>query len=56
MGRAVALCRQQSNIRDVVTGLLELQNGACLFAGKIVDVRRVRLRLFSLAQALDIEY
>ncbi|KAF4563054.1 hypothetical protein EYR40_007227 [Pleurotus pulmonarius] len=40
MGRAVALCRQKSNIRDVVTGLLELQNGVCLFAGKIVDVRR----------------
>ncbi|KAG9221349.1 hypothetical protein CCMSSC00406_0009989 [Pleurotus cornucopiae] len=40
MGRAVALCRQQSNIRDVVAGLLELQNGACLFTGKIVDVRR----------------
>lgn len=45
MGRAVALCRQQSNIRDVVAGLLELQNGACLFTGKIVDVRRVRVLL-----------
>ncbi|KAJ8455632.1 hypothetical protein ONZ45_g18891 [Pleurotus djamor] len=40
MGRVAALCRQRSNVKDVAAGLLGLQNGTCLFTGKIVDVRR----------------
>ena len=42
MGRAVALCRKHNDLKGIPRALLELQNGACLFIGKIVDVQRVR--------------
>ncbi|EPS97461.1 hypothetical protein FOMPIDRAFT_1128485 [Fomitopsis schrenkii] len=40
MGRAVALCRKQNNLKGIPAAILQLQNGACLFVGKIVDVQR----------------
>ena len=41
IGRAVALCRKRSTLKDVPRAILDLQNGACLFVGKIIDVQRV---------------
>ncbi|KAL0955619.1 hypothetical protein HGRIS_001852 [Hohenbuehelia grisea] len=40
MGRAVALCRKRNDLQAIPSSLLELQNGACLFVGKIIDVKR----------------
>ena len=42
IGRAVARCRRDNDLKGIPRAILELQNGACLFIGKIVDVRRVR--------------
>ena len=42
LGRAIALCRKHNDLKGVPRALLEIQNGACLFVGKIVDVQRVR--------------
>ena len=42
IGRAIALCRRRNCLKDVPRAILELQNGACLFVGKVVDVQRVR--------------
>lgn len=41
IGRAVALCRKRNTLKDVPRAILDLQNGACLFVGKIIDVQRV---------------
>ncbi|TBU59341.1 hydantoinase/oxoprolinase [Dichomitus squalens] len=41
IGRAIALCRKKNILKYVPKAILELQNGACLFVGKIVDVQRV---------------
>ena len=41
IGRAIALCRKRNDMEGIPSAILELQNGACLFVGKIVDVRRV---------------
>ncbi|KAF9819430.1 hypothetical protein IEO21_02173 [Rhodonia placenta] len=40
IGRAIALCRKHNNLKSIPSAILELQNGACLFIGKIVDVQR----------------
>ncbi|PCH44913.1 DUF917-domain-containing protein [Wolfiporia cocos MD-104 SS10] len=40
IGRAVALCRKKNDLKSIPSAILELQNGACLFIGKIVDVQR----------------
>ena len=42
IGHAVALCKQRNNLKGIPAAILQLQNGACLFVGKIVDVQRVR--------------
>ncbi|KAI0827020.1 DUF917-domain-containing protein [Trametes gibbosa] len=41
IGRAIALCRKHNELKRIPQAILELQNGACLFVGKIVDVQRV---------------
>ena len=41
IGRAIALCRSKNDIKGVPRAILELQNGACLFIGKIFNVQRV---------------
>ncbi|KAI0341454.1 DUF917-domain-containing protein [Trametopsis cervina] len=40
IGRAIALCRKRNKIKEIPSAILELQNGACLFVGKIVNVER----------------
>ncbi|EMD31880.1 hypothetical protein CERSUDRAFT_109067 [Gelatoporia subvermispora B] len=40
IGRAIALCRKHNDLRAVPSAILGLQNGACLFVGKIIDVQR----------------
>ncbi|KAI0088853.1 DUF917-domain-containing protein [Irpex rosettiformis] len=40
IGRAIALCRAKNDIKSVPKAILELQNGACLFIGKIFNVHR----------------
>ncbi|KAI0659238.1 DUF917-domain-containing protein [Cubamyces menziesii] len=40
IGRAIALCRKHNNLKGIPKAILELQNGACLFIGKIIDVQR----------------
>ncbi|EIN06702.1 Hydantoinase/oxoprolinase [Punctularia strigosozonata HHB-11173 SS5] len=40
IGRAVALCRQRNDLSGIPNGVLELQNGKCLFIGKITAVNR----------------
>ncbi|KAI0711177.1 hydantoinase/oxoprolinase [Cerioporus squamosus] len=40
IGRAIALCRKHNDLKAIPKAILELQNGACLFVGKIIDVRR----------------
>ncbi|KAH9896950.1 DUF917-domain-containing protein [Cubamyces lactineus] len=40
IGRAIARCRKHNNLKGIPQAILELQNGACLFIGKIIDVRR----------------
>ncbi|KAI0360591.1 DUF917-domain-containing protein [Trametes cingulata] len=41
IGRAIALCRKHNDLKRIPQAILELQNGACLFVGKIIDVQRV---------------
>ena len=41
IGRAIALCRKKNEISRIPKAILELQNGACLFIGKIINVNRV---------------
>ena len=45
IGRAIARCRKHNDLKGIPRAILELQNGACLFVGKVVDVQRVRLLL-----------
>ncbi|KAJ7746610.1 hydantoinase/oxoprolinase [Mycena metata] len=40
IGRAIAICRQTNNMKSVPEEILKLQNGVCLFIGKIVDCSR----------------
>ncbi|KIP10827.1 hypothetical protein PHLGIDRAFT_22081 [Phlebiopsis gigantea 11061_1 CR5-6] len=40
IGKAIALCRKKNEISGIPRSILELQNGACLFIGKIVNVTR----------------
>ncbi|KAI0372037.1 DUF917-domain-containing protein [Pilatotrama ljubarskyi] len=40
IGRAIALCRKHNVLKRIPQAILELQNGACLFVGKIIDVQR----------------
>ncbi|KAL1943929.1 hypothetical protein VTO73DRAFT_3747 [Trametes versicolor] len=40
IGRAIALCRKHNELKRIPQAILELQNGACLFIGKVVDVKR----------------
>lgn len=40
-------------MKGIPSAILELQNGACLFVGKIVDVRRVRILRLSLILVSD---
>ncbi|THU96615.1 Hydantoinase/oxoprolinase [Dendrothele bispora CBS 962.96] len=40
IGRAVAICRQKNNLMAIPDEILKIQNGKCLFIGKIVNVSR----------------
>ncbi|KAF8207197.1 hypothetical protein K438DRAFT_1714102 [Mycena galopus ATCC 62051] len=40
IGRAISICRQTNNLQGIPDAILELQNGVCLFAGKIVNCSR----------------
>ncbi|KAL5520937.1 hypothetical protein ACEPAF_2940 [Sanghuangporus sanghuang] len=40
IGRAIALCRKNSNMRGIPDAITALQDGKCLFNGKIIDVQR----------------
>ncbi|KAL5514548.1 hypothetical protein ACEPAG_1864 [Sanghuangporus baumii] len=40
IGRAIALCRKTSNMRGIPDAITALQDGKCLFNGKIIDVQR----------------
>lgn len=40
IGRAIAMCRQKSDLKSVPDEILKLQNGKLVFIGKIVDVSR----------------
>ncbi|KAH9941327.1 hydantoinase/oxoprolinase [Epithele typhae] len=40
IGRAVARCRRNNDLQGIPRAILKLQNGACLFIGKVVDVQR----------------
>ncbi|KAI0938669.1 hypothetical protein AcV5_000296 [Taiwanofungus camphoratus] len=40
IGRAIALCRKKNDLKGIPSAILALQNGACLFIGKIIDVQR----------------
>ncbi|CAL1709132.1 unnamed protein product [Somion occarium] len=40
IGRALALCRKRNDMKGIPSAILEIQNGSCLFIGKIVDVHR----------------
>ncbi|KAI0694195.1 hydantoinase/oxoprolinase [Cytidiella melzeri] len=40
IGRAIAICRRKNDMKNIPAAILELQNGACLFVGKIVGVQR----------------
>ncbi|KAI0746879.1 DUF917-domain-containing protein [Daedaleopsis nitida] len=40
IGRAIALARKSNDLKGIPRTILELQNGACLFIGKVVDVQR----------------
>ena len=53
IGRAVALARRRNDLAGVPRAILALQDGACLFVGKIVDVRRVSVFLFGGGVVLD---
>ncbi|KAK7437584.1 hypothetical protein VKT23_018482 [Stygiomarasmius scandens] len=40
IGRAVAICRQKNNLKAIPDEILKIQNGKCLFIGKIINVSR----------------
>ncbi|KAJ7678546.1 DUF917-domain-containing protein [Mycena rosella] len=40
IGRAISISRQTNNMKGVPDAILQLQNGACLFIGKIVSCSR----------------
>ncbi|KAJ7650661.1 hydantoinase/oxoprolinase [Roridomyces roridus] len=40
IGRALSICRQTNNINGIPDAILQIQNGACLFIGKIVGCSR----------------
>ncbi|THH01275.1 hypothetical protein EW026_g1378 [Hermanssonia centrifuga] len=40
IGRAIALCKKRNEIKNVPSAILQLQNGECLFVGKIFNVQR----------------
>ncbi|KAF8997586.1 Hydantoinase/oxoprolinase [Cyathus striatus] len=40
IGRAISICRETNNIKGVAVAILELQNGVCLFVGKIIEISR----------------
>jgi DUF917 family protein len=42
IGRAIAICKARNDIKSISSTILQLQNGACLFVGKISHVQRVR--------------
>ena len=52
IGRAVALARRRNDLAGVPRAILALQEGACLFVGKIVDVRRVSTGLSSATEEI----
>ncbi|KAF9256832.1 Hydantoinase/oxoprolinase [Marasmius fiardii PR-910] len=41
IGRAIFVCRQKNDLKSIPREILNLQSGACLFVGKIVNVSRV---------------
>ncbi|OSD08105.1 hydantoinase/oxoprolinase [Trametes coccinea BRFM310] len=47
IGRAIARCRRHNDLKGIPRAILALQNGACLFVGKIVDVEREVRRGFT---------
>ncbi|KAF7330338.1 DUF917-domain-containing protein [Mycena venus] len=40
IGRAISICRQTNNMKAIPDAILQLQNGVCLFIGKIVNCSR----------------
>ncbi|TCD68757.1 hypothetical protein EIP91_009903 [Steccherinum ochraceum] len=40
LGRAVAISRQVNNLKGIPASILKVQNGKCLFVGKIIEVQR----------------
>uniref|UniRef100_A0A8H8CPV3 Hydantoinase n=1 Tax=Psilocybe cubensis TaxID=181762 RepID=A0A8H8CPV3_PSICU len=40
IGRAIAICRQTNDMSGIVDAIMKLQNGKCLFIGKIIEVTR----------------
>ncbi|THH04846.1 hypothetical protein EW145_g5222 [Phellinidium pouzarii] len=40
IGRAIAMCRKESNLRGISDAITSLQDGKCLFVGKIIEVKR----------------
>ncbi|KAJ7183113.1 hydantoinase/oxoprolinase [Mycena filopes] len=40
IGRAISICRQTNNMKSVPEAILKLQDGVCLFIGKIIDCSR----------------
>ncbi|KAJ7178857.1 hydantoinase/oxoprolinase [Mycena crocata] len=40
IGRAISICRQTNNMKAIPDAILKLQNGVCLFIGKIVSCSR----------------
>lgn len=43
IGRAIAICRKRNALSEIPKAILTVQNGACLFVGKIIGVDRVRV-------------
>ncbi|THH28580.1 hypothetical protein EUX98_g5611 [Antrodiella citrinella] len=40
LGRAISLCRKRNNFKGIAAAILEVQNGRCIFVGKIIEVQR----------------
>ncbi|KAJ7671643.1 hydantoinase/oxoprolinase [Mycena polygramma] len=60
IGRAISIGRQTNNIKAIPNAILELQNGVCLFIGKIISCSRAMRAGFTwgeirIAQLLDEE-
>ncbi|KAJ6577349.1 Hydantoinase/oxoprolinase [Mycena capillaripes] len=50
IGRAICICRQTNNMKAIPDAILKLQNGVCLFIGKIVSCSRATWRISPIKQ------